>query len=35
MESTSVSWAIAELLAAHAGRVTISNPMQTKAIAPA
>jgi transposase len=35
MESTSVSWAIAELLAGHAGRVTISNPMQTKAIASA
>ena len=35
MESTSVSWAIAELVAGHAGRVTISNPMQTKAIASA
>lgn len=33
LESTSMTWAIAELLAAHAGRVTVSNPMQTKAIA--
>jgi hypothetical protein len=30
-----MTWAIAELLAAHAGRVTVSNPMQTKAIASA
>jgi len=35
LESTSVSWAIVDLLAEHAGRVTISNPMQTKAIAQA
>lgn len=33
LESTSVSWAIVDLLASHAGRVTVSNPMKTKAIA--
>jgi hypothetical protein len=33
LESTSMTSAIAELLAAHAGRVTVSNPMQTKAMA--
>ncbi len=35
IESTSISWAIVDLIAQHAGRVTISNPMQTKAIAQA
>jgi Transposase len=35
IESTSISWAIVDLIAKHAGRVTISNPMQTKAIAQA
>jgi transposase len=35
LESTSVTWAIAEVLAEHAGRVTVSNPMRTKAIASA
>lgn len=35
LESTSISWAIVDLIAKHAGRVTISNPMQTKAIAQA
>jgi transposase len=35
LESTSFSWAIAELFGRHAGKVTVSNPMQTKAIASA
>jgi transposase len=35
LESTSVSWAIVDALASHAGRVTVSNPMKTKAIASA
>lgn len=35
LESTSFTWAIAELLSEHAGRVTVSNPMKTKAIASA
>jgi ketosteroid isomerase-like protein len=35
LESTSMTWSIAELLARHAGRVTVSNPMGTKAIASA
>jgi hypothetical protein len=35
VESTSFSWAVVELLAERAGRVTISNPMKTKAIASA
>jgi transposase len=35
LESTSLTWAIAELLSKHAGRVTVSNPMRTKAIASA
>ncbi len=35
LESTSMTWAIAELLAQHAGKVTVSNPMRTKAIASA
>src|SRR3954447_1601636 len=35
LESTSVSWAIVDLLSNHAGRVTVSNPMKTKAIASA
>lgn len=30
-----MTWAIAELLAKHAGRVTVSNPMRTRAIASA
>src|SRR3954470_10578089 len=32
LESTAMTWAIAELLARHAGRVTVSNPMRTRAI---
>src|SRR5919199_802855 len=35
LESTAMTWAIAELLAADAGRVTVSNPMRTRAIASA
>lgn len=35
LESTSLTWSIAELLAQHAGKVTVSNPMRTKAIASA
>jgi transposase len=35
VESMAVTWAIAELFARHAGRVTVSNPMRTKAIASA
>ena len=35
LESTSLTWAIAELSAQHAGKVTVSNPMRTKAIASA
>ncbi|MBV9164882.1 MAG: IS110 family transposase [Solirubrobacterales bacterium] len=35
LESTSVSWALVDVLARHAGRVTVSNPMKTKAIASA
>jgi len=35
LESTAMTWAIAELLAEHAGRVTVSNPMRTRAIASA
>jgi transposase len=35
LESTSLTWAIAELLAQRAGRVTVSNPMRTEAIASA
>ncbi len=35
LESTSMTWAIAELLSEHAGRVTVSNPMRTRAIASA
>jgi transposase len=35
LESTSLTWAIAEVLGEHAGRVTVSNPMRTKAIASA
>ena len=30
-----VSWAIVDMLSEHAGRVTVSNPMKTKAIASA
>jgi transposase len=35
LESTSMTWAIAELLSERAGRVTVSNPMRTRAIASA
>ena len=35
LELTAMTWAIAELLAEHAGRVTVSNPMRTRAIAAA
>jgi transposase len=35
LESTALTWPIAELLARHAGKVTVSNPMRTKAIASA
>lgn len=35
LESTAMAWAIAELLAEHAGRVTVPNPMRTRAIASA
>ncbi|MCA1678738.1 MAG: IS110 family transposase [Actinobacteria bacterium] len=35
LESTAMTWAIAKLLAEHAGRVTVSNPMRTRAIASA
>jgi len=35
LESTSFTWSIAELLGRYAGKVTVSNPMQTKAIASA
>jgi transposase len=35
LESTSMTWAIAELFGRHAGRVTVSNPLRTKAIASA
>lgn len=35
VESTSVTWAVVSLLERHAGRVTVSNPMRTKAIASA
>src|SRR3954453_16021350 len=35
LESTAMTWAIRDLLAEHAGRVTVSNPMRTRAIASA
>jgi hypothetical protein len=35
LESTAVSWAFADALAEHAGKVTASNPMKTTAIASA
>ena len=35
LESTAMRWAIAELLSEHAGRVTVANPMRTRAIASA
>jgi transposase len=35
LESTALTWPIAELLGRHAGKVTVSNPMRTKAIASA
>ncbi|MDP9260326.1 MAG: IS110 family transposase, partial [Actinomycetota bacterium] len=35
LESTAMTWAIAELFSEHAGRVTVSNPMRTRAIASA
>jgi transposase len=33
LESTTMTWAIAELLSRHAARVTVSNLMRTRAIA--
>lgn len=35
LEATANTWAIAELLAEHAGRVVVSNPLRTRAIAAA
>jgi transposase len=35
LEATMNTWAIADLLRAHAGRVVVSNPMRTRAIADA
>jgi hypothetical protein len=35
LESTALTWPIAELLGRFAGKVTVSNPMRTKAIASA
>jgi transposase len=35
LEATMNTWAIADLLQAHAGRVVVSNPMRTRAIADA
>ncbi len=35
LESSSNTWAVAELLGAHAGRVVVSNPLRTRAIADA
>ena len=35
LEATMNTWAIAELLSAHAGRLVVSNPLRTKAIAEA
>jgi transposase len=35
LESTSFAWPVAEMLGRHAGKVTVSNPMKTKAIASA
>jgi len=35
VESTTFTWTLVELLSEHAGRVTLSNPMRTKAIASA
>lgn len=35
IESTSVSWAVVDRLGRRAGRITVSNPMKTKAIASA
>ena len=35
VESTSITWAIVDLLAVHAGRVMVSNPLRTRAIASA
>ena len=35
LESTAMTWALAELFFEHAGRVTVSNPMRTRAIASA
>lgn len=35
LESTSFAWPVAELLGRYAGKVTVSNPMKTKAIASA
>jgi len=35
IESTALTWSVVEVLGRHAGRVTVSNPMRTKAIASA
>ena len=35
VESTAFTWALVELLSEHAGKVTVSNPMRTQAIASA
>jgi transposase len=35
VESTSITWAVVDLLAEHAGRVVVSNPLRTRAIASA
>lgn len=35
LEATTNTWAIAELLGRHAGRVVVSNPLRTRAIADA
>lgn len=35
IESTSQTWAVVELIGRHVGRVTVSNPMRTRAIASA
>ena len=35
LEATGNTWAIAALLASHAGRVVVSNPVKTRAIAEA
>ncbi len=35
IESTALTWSVVDVLGRHAGRVTVSNPMRTKAIASA